>query len=134
MKKIISLILVCFFTIVAYSQNVLYYRATSFAMKYINEYGVWTNWTDWEKSDVTISLDLTNDLIRINSTSPQTYVVVEEVPADYDSSGEQIKFRVIDQDYDYGYVRLRVESNGNCQMYVDFSNIMWVYNIVRYYR
>ena len=45
--------------------------------------------------------------------------------------GTNVKFYVIDQDYDRGSIRLRVERNGNSQIYVDFSNVAWVYNVVR---
>ena len=36
-------------------------------------------------------------------------------------------------EYDYGYIRLRIERNGNSQIYIDFADVMWVYNVVRVY-
>jgi len=48
-----------------------------------------------------------------------------------ESQGKQTKFYVIDQDGDLGYVRLRIEKNGNSQVYIDFNDVMWVYNVRR---
>jgi hypothetical protein len=48
-----------------------------------------------------------------------------------DGGGVQIKFSVIDQDGDRGTVRLRIQNDGNSQLYVDFADIMWVYNVYR---
>ena len=110
--------------------NVKYYKATEFAYKYVNAYGRWTEWTDWEKSNVIITIDYSNDLVKINSETPQTYVIVQWVRNYVDESGgQQIEFRFIDQDYDRGTMRLRVERSGNSQIYIDFSNVMWVYNV-----
>lgn len=47
------------------------------------------------------------------------------------SGGKQLEFNFIDQDYDRGVMRLRVERNGNAQIYIDFANVMWVYNVVK---
>lgn len=110
--------------------QVQYYRTTSFSYKQKN-YGTWSNWTDWEKSDMTVTIDLTNDIIKIYSPKTQTYKVIAFEGSPSDSSGRQVKFKVIDQDGDIGYIRLRIENNGNSQIYVDFSNVMWVYNVRR---
>ena len=78
-----------------------------------------------------VKFDLNRDQIVIFSPDIQIYNVlnVEEPP--YDPSGQQIKYRVIDQDDDFGHIRLRIENNGNSQLYVDFANVKWVYNVVR---
>lgn len=115
----------------AQQQSTLWFRTTEFAWKYMNEYGRWTDWSDWEKSNMKVKIDLNRDQIVIFSSEVQIYTVlsVEEPP--YDSSGQQVKYRVIDQEDDYGHVRLRVTDNGNCQIYVDFADLKWVYNVVR---
>ena len=44
-----------------------------------------------------------------------------------ESGGEWVKYKVISQDDDLGSMRLRVETNGNSQIYVDFADVSWVY-------
>lgn len=133
MKKLLLVIafLLSFTTINAQTYR---YRANTFSVKYINNYGYWTNWSAWQYCDVTFTIDFDNDVIRIYSKSPQIYVVTKYVGnySDY-LGGNQMEFKVIDQDYDPGTIRIRVESNGSSQLYVDFANISWVYgNVVRY--
>ena len=75
--------------------------------------------------------DFNNDVIYIYSDKTQIYKVLYQEENPYDSSGQQVKFRVLDQDGDYGHIRLRIENNGNSQIYVDFNNVSWVYNVKR---
>lgn len=131
MKKIFLTLALVFCTLGTFAQSgILWFRTTEFAWKQ-KEYGVWSDWTDWERSNMKVKFDLNRDQIVIFSPNIQIYNVlsIEEPP--YDPSGQQVKYRVIDQDDDFGYIRLRVENNGNSQIYVDFANIKWVYNVVR---
>ena len=131
MKKCL-LILLCLISFSGYAQ-VLQFRTTQFAEATIvnNHY----YWGDWKSSNMKLCIDLNTDQIIIYSPKVQIY----QVYGAYNngntytdaSGGSNLKFYVIDQDYDRGHIRLRVERNGNCQVYVDFSNIAWVYNVVR---
>ncbi len=112
-------------------QNIVWFRTTEFSWKQKNEYGSWTNWSDWEPSNIKVKFDLSKDQVFIYSSSIQIYTIIHEEESPYDDSGTQIKFRVVDQDDDYGHLRLRQENNGNSQIYIDFSNIKWVYNVRR---
>lgn len=131
MKKIIVILILLFgaFLTPNCDAQTYYYKTYQFAIKYRNN-GVWGDWSGWERSNMTLKIDLDEDLIIIYSEKKQIYSVVENLGSYIDDSGgKQIKFYVIDQDGDNGYVRLRVEKNGNQQLYVDFNNVMWVYNV-----
>lgn len=106
-----------------------YYNAYQFAYKY-KSYGRWANWSNWENCNILVTIDYTNDLVRIYSNSPQTYKITRYIRKYIDNSGgQQAEFSFIDQDYDRGNMRLRIESNGNSQIYIDFADMMWVYNV-----
>lgn len=110
------------------------YNTFQFAYKVKNTSGIWTSWSDWETSDMLLTINLDTDVITVYSTRRQVYKVLDDMGAYTDESGgRQQKFYVIDQDGDYGYVRLRIETNGNSQVYIDFNDIMWVYNVKRIY-
>ena len=110
-----------------------YYRTYQFAIKYKVD-NKWTDWSDWQKSDIKMKIDFDDDMIVIYSEKIQIYSVIENNGTYTDESGgKQTKFFIIDQDDDYGYIRLRVEKNGNAQIYVDFADVMWVYNVRRTY-
>ncbi len=132
MKKLVLMFLFAFVSILSIEAQTYYYRTTGFAMKHVNSYGSWTNWTDWEKSDMLVTIDYDNDIVRIYSPRRQTYQITNYVRRYTDSSGgSQVEFYFIDQDGDRGSMRFRIETNGNSQLYVEFNDIMWVYNLVR---
>lgn len=131
MKKFLTALLLSVVCLTAAAQT-QWYRATEFAYKYVNDYGYWTAWSAWQPSDVSISIDLDEDIVTIYSKSKQVYYVYNYDGWTYDTGGgKYIQYSVIDQDRDYGKIRLRVESNGNSQLYVDFANCSWVYNVRR---
>lgn len=109
------------------------YRTTSYAYKtYSYTYRTWSDWSDWIKCEVIVTLNLNTDVITIYSNKTQIYKVYAYTDPYYDDGGGvQIKFSVIDQDGDRGTVRLRIQNDGNSQLYVDFADIMWVYNVYR---
>ena len=109
----------------------LYFKTFQFSIKYKTSNG-WTDWSEWKPSNMKMLIDLDDNLIIIYSEKIQIYKVLEDEGSYTDSSGgKQQKFYVIDQDDDHGYVRLRVEKNGNSQVYIDFNDVMWVYNVRR---
>lgn len=108
----------------------IWFKTTDFSFRY-KVYGEWTDWSEWEESNMKVKFNTDDDVIVIYSKETQIYKVLSLEDSPYDSSGTQVKFRVIDQDSDYGYIRLRVTDNGYSQLYVDFSDISWVYNVKR---
>lgn len=130
MKRILIVIMFGLFCVGAVQAQTQWFKATELAIKVVNT-GSWTKWSDWESVDIDIKFDLSNDLIIIYSQETQIYKVLDQVKSPYDSNGTQVKFKVLDQDYDKGFLRLRVENNGNSQIYVDYADISWVYNVVR---
>lgn len=128
-KFIIAFFMLMSFTLASHAET-YWYKATSFALAEIrNNY---YNWSDWERSNVSISIDLTNDVITIYSQVKQTYYVVSTEESGSDNSGGRfVRFYVVDSSRRRGNVRLRIESNGNSQMYIDFNDYAWCYNVVR---
>ncbi len=134
MKRFIKFI-IAFLMIFAFNSEMnaqtYAYRGFQAAYKYV-ENGRWTNWTDWKRVDVLITIDYDNDVIRVHANSPQVYIVTAYDGSYTDSSGgQQVQFSVIDQDYDAGKIRLRIERNGNSQIYVEFADIILVWNVVK---
>lgn len=105
------------------------YQAKFFAMNILKGNGDWSGWSDWEKSTVKVVIDFNNDVIHIHTDKKQTYVVLEYT-GDYTDKlgGKQYQYKVIDQDGDLGIIRLRIEKNGNSQLYVEFADVILVYS------
>lgn len=127
-RLLLSLLILISSYVVAQTYN---YTAYEFAYKEA-VYGYWSSWSNWERCDILVQIDFTRDVVRIYSADTQVYQILDYVKKFTDSSGgQQAEFRFIDQDYDLGTMRLRIERNGTSQMYIEFANVMWVYNIRR---
>lgn len=110
--------------------QILSYRTTSYA--HANIYNGRYYWSDWEDSNMLVTINLNKEVITIYSPRTQIYRVFGTYNNGNwynDGSGRTIKYYVYDQDGDRGEVRLRVENNGNSQIYVDFNNVAWCYNV-----
>ena len=107
----------------------LFYRASFFAYKYVDDDNQWHEWSDWEPSKIVLSIDTDKETITIYSEQEQRYIILDRGDDDQDDAGgEQVEFSVIDQDGDTGVVRVRAQKNSVLQLYVEFNNIMWVYS------
>lgn len=116
--------------IMSSNAQIQYYKSTAFAEAKI--YNGTYYWSDWQSSNIVITLNLNTDVITIYSPKTQVYKVYKTGEASNDSKGgRQVTFYVIDQDSDKGTVRLRIDKNGNSQIYIDFSNVGWCYSVVR---
>ena len=136
MKKILSVfMLICALSIALPSEikaQVYTYRTTGYAYKKVNSYGNWNDWSEWLDSDMSMVINFNTDQIVIYSPTTQRYKITKHVRNYTDNSGgKQVEFAAVDQDGDKCHIRLRIEKNGNSQIYIEFSNIMWVYNVRR---
>lgn len=133
MKRLIALILLVI-PITVFSQSNLIFNTTSYAFATVNSQGTY-KWDDWEKCKIQIVINTETDMVVIYSKVTQKYYIYDtynDGEAYYDDKGgKQIKFYVIDQDGDKGYMRLRIEKNGNSQIYIDFNDCAWCYNVYR---
>ena len=126
------LVLLCFAGMSCTAQT-MWFKTTGYARASIinNHY----YWGDWQNSDMYLSMDTGTDKIVIYSPRKQVYQIYgayNDGNVYIDSSGgSNLKFYVIDQDLDKGEVRLRIERNGNSQIYIDFANVAWVYNVIK---
>lgn len=123
MKKFILIFVFLLGLNIANAQEVEWLKAYELAIKIDNE------WSDWEDVNIDVKIDFSRDRITIYSAKTQIYEIIKEVEPPYDSSGKQLAYKVINQDDDIGRFRFRVQNNGSKQIYIDFNDISWVYNI-----
>ena len=131
MKRLVFVILL-FFSMCCYAgDSIRYYGATSFSIKKVVN-GEWTDWSEWEDSGLIITMNITKDVVEILSPKTQIYNITEYRGLYIDQEdGRNVDFSFVDQDGDKGTMRLRIEKNGNSLLYIEYANIMWVYNLIR---
>lgn len=131
MKQLLCILIAVFSFCVAQAEPV-FYRASYFSYKCLEDNERWASWSDWEDSKILISFDVEKEVIKVYSEQEQRYVIVEKNEQYKDEGGgEQCEMTVVDQDGDVGVIRLRIQRNSVAQLYVEFNNIMWVYSGLR---
>lgn len=133
MKKFLLIVLMAVISITASAES-LWFTGYSYAIKYKNEYNRnnQNGWSNFTKCNVLIEFKMDDDVIIIYSNKTQIYAIYEDAGEYNDNSGGKQKgFYVLDQDYDKGMIRLRIARDGTSQIYIDFNDVGWVYNVIR---
>lgn len=129
----ILMTLVMFFTMSNFTlkadtnDNVQYYKAYQYTQKMSYE----SDFDDWTTVNIPITFNLTTDQIIIYSKRVQTYYIYKYDTYISNEGLNAVRFYFVDQDLDKGTCRLVIRKDGTSQIYIDFSNITWVYNVIR---
>lgn len=130
MKRLLVM-LVLMISMVSASAQVLNFRTTSYTYKENYGYG-WSNWAPFENSNLLITINLNTDVVTIYSSKIQRYQIIDYIGTTTDQDGDTtIKYRFIDQDGDYGHMRLVQRNGSKSEIYIDFRNVIWVYSVIR---
>lgn len=107
-------------------------RATSVAVKSQNERtGYWSNWSNWEQCNILVVMNIDQDVVTIYSKETQEYDIIEILSNDQRDSdgGVTTTLLCVDADGTRCHMRLRAQSDGQLQLYIDYKNLMFVYNV-----
>ena len=130
MKKLFIFILFIF-NIVAINAQILTFRTTGYYERQKYDWG-WGNWSSKQASNMNIVINLNNDVVTIYSPTTQIYNIYKYIGTKKDSDGDiTMTYKFYDQDLDFGNMRLMIRKNGQSQIYIDFSNISWAYDVIR---
>ena len=131
MKKFLIVLLVAMGIAATADAQVVKYRATDMAYKYETSNGNWSNWSDWQSSSVLVVINFTNETVQIYSQETQEFDIVGQV-SDWKSDnkgGQMMEVSCVDKDGKRCNMRFRQQSDGQLQLYVDYRDFMYVYNI-----
>lgn len=133
MKKFLVILMMAVIGFTASAES-LWFRGYSYAIKYKTDYNRNNSqgWSSFQKCNVDIEFKMDDDFIIIYSNKTQIYAIYEDAGTYNDAEGgKQQGYYVLDQDYDKGMIRLRIARDGTSQLYIDFNDVGWVYNVVR---
>ena len=107
-------------------------KSTSISSKYkINDYK-WSDWSEPSETSVLITFDLNKDRITIYSKTTQVYDIAKYEGETIDDEGDGfLSYYCVNAEGLACRVRLAKlnSQNGRNQVYVDFSDMKWVYNV-----
>ena len=115
---------------ISVANNIIKLQATSYAYKSTDEYGRWSDWSNWNDCSILVVVNTSNDRVNIYSNTPQEYDIYNYGEEEYDKDGgTTTTFNCIDDNGVRCDMRIRIQSDGQAQMYIDYSNFMIVYNV-----
>lgn len=127
MKKIM-MVFAFLFAVLGTNAQTYKFKTYAFAYKQLASFG-WTDWTDWQQSEMLVVISLDRGVINVYSRDTQEYDIVEYEGEERDREGNSMKFLCVNEDGLRCNIRLRTQNDGNRQLYVDFSDVMWVYGL-----
>ncbi len=113
------------------SAQVIKLRSTGLAYK-VQTDDEWSDWSDFEDTDVLITLDVDNSRFTVYSAEKQVYDISENEGMTTDSDGDDFyAFYCVDQDGKTCRIRFAIlhSQDESMQLYVDFNDMKWVYNV-----
>lgn len=111
--------------------QVISMQTTGFSYQYV-EGNYWTDWTDFEPTEMPIVIDVDHDQVVIYSAETQIYDVMKAEGSSYDEDGDEfLSFYCVNEDGIACRIRLAMlnSQGGRYQFYVDFDDMRWVYNV-----
>jgi hypothetical protein len=127
MKKKIIILMLLLLSISTNAREIDYYSNFTSYKRLVDN--TWTDWSDWEYCHHKITI--TEDSITINKgTETEIYMVETEYEVQKDSNSETFKFKVIDDYERVLYIRLRFQYNGVAQLYIDYDDVVYAYNLI----
>lgn len=130
MKKFLLLFIFSLITFTS-SAEIISFKTTSYTYKTKGLYG-WSDWYPVQSSNMLLTINTDTDIIIINSPKRQIYKIYDYENAYVDNDGDAVLiFYFIDQDRDYGQMRLIQRRSGKSEIYIDFNNIIWTYTVIR---
>lgn len=107
------------------------FTAYEFSYKTHDEYSnYWTDWSRWEKCNILVVVNFDANRINIYSSTPQEFDIIQYYDIYTDNDGDTVlKHECVDADGVRCTVRIIIRQDGTKQLYCDYSNVMYVYNM-----
>lgn len=128
MKKLVLIFSFLMLCGLSYANDIIKLKATSYAYRTTDDYGNWYDWSAWQ--DCNILVVIKNDRVTIYSNQMQEYDIYDAGEEEGDGEGgSMITFKCVDADALRCEIRMRRQANDQVQLYVDYNNMMFVYNV-----
>lgn len=122
MKKVL-LVLLMFLSVNMYSQT--FYTNYVSTMSLIKD--KWTDWSEWKSCYYKVIIDLDSNTIIINNSK---YTIDKYIETVSDGNSKTTKYAVITYDNRSCFIRMREQKDNVKQLYIDYDNIIYVYNLI----
>lgn len=132
MKRIFLLVAFSLLLAFAATAQTVKFSATEFAYKFYNEHTrKWSDWSEWEYCGrMLVVMNFDRERITVYSKETQEYDIVKYYDKTTDDSGgEIVPMLCVNENGLRCNIRLRIQKNGARQLYVDFNDALFVYQL-----
>lgn len=130
MKRILLLFAFLFLSTITFGQTIkLKTSSVSFVEKKAK--GKWSEWSDFEKADLLITIDAKKDRIVVNSPVIQVFSITNYGEKTETESDKTVPFECIDNNGSKCTILVitRKKEGNRMQFYINYSEVKFVYNI-----
>ncbi len=123
MKKFITTLLLIFSVGLSFSQKI--YHTNFFSSKELITDTCWTDWSDWYQHFTEV--EIYKDSIVVYDED--VYTIHRQLKDEIDETSVTSIYRATNKKGNYVQIRLRTQCDGVKQLYIDFDDKIWVYNL-----
>lgn len=107
------------------------FKTSSVSITEKNERGKWSEWSDFVKADLLITIDGKKNRIVVNSPEIQVFTILSYGEKTEDSSNKVVPFECIDNNGSKAtiFVITKKKEDNRMQFYINYSEVKFVYNI-----
>jgi len=109
----------------------LKFKTSSVSITEKNEKGKWSQWSDFVKADLLITIDGRKNRIVVNSPEIQVFSILNYGEKTEDESNKVVPFECIDNNGSKCtiFVITKKKEDNRMQFYINYSEVKFVYNI-----
>lgn len=109
----------------------LKFKTSSVSITEKNERGKWSEWSDFVKADLVISIDAKKNRIVVNSPEIQVFTILSYGERSEDNNNKIVPFECIDNNGSKAtiFVITKKKEANRMQFYINYSEVKFVYNI-----
>ena len=107
------------------------FKTSSVSITEKNERGNWTQWSDFVKADLLITIDGKKNRIVVNSPEIQVFTILSYGEKKEDDNNKIVPFECIDNNGSKAtiFVITKKKESNRMQFYINYSEVKFVYNI-----
>lgn len=107
------------------------FKTSSVSITEKNEKGKWSEWSDFVKADLLITIDGKKNRIVVNSPEIQVFTILSYGEKTEDGSNKVVPFECIDNNGSKAtiFVITKKKEDNRMQFYINYSEVKFVYNI-----
>ena len=129
MKKLFITLVLLIYTTLSYSEEISFY--SNFMSYKVLKDSVWLDWSDWKECYIEIVWDTDSNTITLHNKNTEKVFKIDPLSQKIkDDVSVTTLYTVLKSENNCLGIRFRKQYNGVRQLYIDYEDIVYVYNLI----